>query len=164
MRSSISRRERVALEEAKAANVPQLLLRTGRLVNEYALGLIKGKAGVPDLRQSHLALVPHIEFEGTRLTTLAQRTGLTKQAVGQLIDEMEAAGVVERIADPDDKRAKLVRFTRRGAEVIGIGLSTLHEVQRELEQKIGKAEMARLNDILLKLLPHLEAWANVPRK
>ena len=138
-----------ALERKKRASVGQLLFKCARLLNERAIDRVNRQVGQPVLRASHTNLFPHIDFEGVRLTELAQRLGITKQAVGQVVAELEEMGVVELRPDPSDGRAKLVRFTAKGAKGIEHGLSVLAELETELASKIGKRHMRALHQALL---------------
>lgn len=145
------------IEAAKHASTAQLLFRVARLVNERSLARLRAATG-QDIRAVHTNLFPHIDLEGTRLTELARRTGVSKQAVGQLVDELERMGAVERVPDPADRRAKLIRFATGpdGEHGILAGLRVLVEVERELEAEIGAARWAGLRAALVALLPHLE--------
>src|SRR3954454_3150865 len=71
-------------------------------------------AGYTELRPGHACVFGGITPEGDRLTALAARAALTKQAVGEVVSDLEKLGYVERVADPDDGRAKIIRLTRRG--------------------------------------------------
>lgn len=144
------------LESAKQASLGQLLFKCSRLFNEQALQLANQRSGVP-VRMAHTALFPHIDLQGTRLTTLADRVGVSKQAVSQLVDELQEFGVVERIADPSDGRAQLVRFTERGRRGLLEGLEVLEELRSDLERRIGNDQMLReLVSSLQSLLGALE--------
>lgn len=147
---------RARFERAKRASTAQILFRTARLLNERALTLLRERSGVP-IRASHTALFPHIDLEGTRLTELARRVGVSKQAVGQLVDELEQMGAVKRVPDPDDGRAKRVCFDEGG---LLEGLSVLREVEGELAERIGVDTMRALHEGLLALLEVLEADAS----
>ena len=68
------------------------------------------------LQPSHQVLFASLTHAGSRLTQLARRAGMTKQAMGQIVDDLERLGYVERTPDPADGRAKLVRFTALGLE------------------------------------------------
>lgn len=144
------------LEAAKKASVAQLLFKCARLVNERAIATVNGRRAGPVLRPSHTALFPHVDLEGTRLTELARRLGVTKQAASQLVDELEAMGVLERVPDPKDGRAKLVRFSRRGRAALLDGLSTLRAIEADLEARLGKRAMKSLHATLLDLERVLE--------
>lgn len=145
------------LEAAKRASVGQLLLKAARLLNENAIARVRRRSGRDALRTSHTALFPHIDLEGTRLTVLASRLGVSKQAAGQLVEELEQLGILERVPDPSDGRAKLVRFTSRGRRALLEGLQLLNDLERELEQRVGTAQFAALHTTLLVLVEALEA-------
>jgi DNA-binding MarR family transcriptional regulator len=140
-----------ALEIQKRASVGQLLLKCARLFNERAIERVNSRAGAPMLRPSHTNLFPHLDFQGTRLTELAKKLGVSKQAVGQTVAELEAFGVVESITDPADARAKLVRFTPKGAESIADGLRVLGTIEQELTSEVGTDQMAALHTSLVAL-------------
>jgi DNA-binding MarR family transcriptional regulator len=148
--------ERDALEATKRASVGHLLFRCARLLNERALARVRARTGKP-IRAAHTSLFPHIDLQGTRLTEIARRMGVSKQAVGQLVAELEEMGGVERIPDPEDGRAKLIRFTRaRGRSSLLEGLELLAEVEAELEAELGTRTMTDLRRTLLRLLSLLE--------
>jgi DNA-binding MarR family transcriptional regulator len=139
-------------EALKRQSVAQLLFKCARLVNEQAIARVNASVGpAPPLRAAHTALLPHLTFEGVRGAELAKKLGVTKQAVSQLLAELEEWGVVEQVADPADGRAKLVRFTPRGREGVLYGLSVLRELEQELAAKIGKRRMQELHTALLAL-------------
>lgn len=144
------------LEREKAASVAQLLFKCARLLNEQAVGRIESPPGAPRLRPAHTSVFPHVDLDGVRLTELARRMGISKQAVGQLVDELEAMGALERIPDPTDGRAKLIRFSREpGASVLD-GLAALRGFEAELEDALGARRMRSLHRDLSALLTALE--------
>jgi DNA-binding MarR family transcriptional regulator len=139
------------LEEAKRGSWAQLLFKCARLLNDKALTRVQQASGRGQLRTAHTALFPHIDLGGTRLTVLAQRLGISKQAVGQLVMELVVMGVVESVPDPTDGRAKLIRFSGRGQAGLLEGLRVLGGVEAELAQQIGQARAKALHDALLAL-------------
>ncbi|WP_437937610.1 MarR family winged helix-turn-helix transcriptional regulator [Sorangium sp. So ce341] len=147
--------ELAELERRKRASLGQLLLRSARLLDERAVARI-ARRGATGVRRAHTALMPYIDLEGTRLTDLAERARVTKQAVGQLVEELEAMGVVERTPDPEDRRAKRVRFTPHGLKALLHGLGVLMELEEELTRKLGEKQMASLKKGLAALLAALE--------
>jgi len=166
-KSTIGPAERKALEAAKGASTGQLLLKCARLWDEVAIARVNREAkarglDMPALRPAHTKLFPHIEFEGTRLVTIADRLGVTKQAVSQWIAELEEMKVVELIPDPDDARAKRVRFTRRGLEGIHHGLAVLRGIEDELAARVGPKTMEALRRSLGSVLVELETLAAAP--
>ncbi|MCA9640446.1 MAG: winged helix-turn-helix transcriptional regulator [Polyangiaceae bacterium] len=149
------------LEAAKQASLGQLLFKCSRLFNEQALRLASQRWGVP-VRMAHTTLFPHIDLEGTRLTTLADRVGVSKQAVGQLVDDLVDFDLVERVPDPSDGRAQLVRFTERGRRGLLEGLEVLEELRGDLGRRLGNEQILRdLLTSLQSLLGALEARAEV---
>ena len=152
----MDRRERARFEGEKRANTLQVLLKCARLANERAIERVNREAGAPVFRQALANLLPHIAVEGTRLTELAQRVGVSKQAVSKLVAEFVDQGILELTLDPDDGRAKRVRFTSRGIEAIRHGLSVLSAVEAEITEKIGAPSMRDLHAALVKMEAALE--------
>lgn len=144
------------LEQAKAQSVAQLLFKCARLLNEQALARVEQAEGAPRIRPAHTSLFPHIDLAGTRLTELAKRMGISKQAVGQLVDELEQLEVIERIADPEDGRAKLIRFRQKPGVSLLDGLAHLRRFETEIGESLGPKRMAALHDGLTALLALLE--------
>jgi DNA-binding MarR family transcriptional regulator len=141
-----------AFEALKRQSVAQLLFKCARLVNERAIERVNQQVKpAPPLRASHTALFPHLSSEGVRGAELAKKLGVTKQAVSQLLTELEEWGVVEQVPDPQDGRAKLVRFTAKGQRGLVQGLTVLRELEQELADKIGKRRMHDLHTALLAL-------------
>jgi len=139
-------------EALKRQSVAQLLFKCARLVNERAIEQVNQQVGPePALRASHTALFPHLTSEGVRGADLAKKLGVTKQAVSQLVAELEYWGVVEQVDDPKDGRAKLVRFTPKGEQGLLQGMAVLRELEQELGDKIGKRRMQELHTALLAL-------------
>jgi DNA-binding MarR family transcriptional regulator len=99
----------------------------------------------------------HLRLSGTRLTELARRASMSKQAMGQLVDEVERLGYVERVSDTTDGRAKIVRFTQAGLELIKDGTDIATAIQREYAKLIGKKKLNLLRKILEELHPKTRA-------
>jgi len=145
-----------ALEARKRESVAQLLFKCARMVNERAIAKVNESPQAIRLRTSHTNLFPHLDFEGVRITELARRLDVSKQAVSQTIAELELMDVVETIPDPSDGRARLARFTDKGKLAILQGLSVLRAIETEIERSIGTAKFEALHDALLALEKMLE--------
>src|ERR1041384_7281184 len=78
-------------------------------------------AGFRDIRPAHGCVLQYAEPTGSRLTDIARRAGLTKPTVLAPVDDLERRGYAERVPDPADKRAKLVRLTSTGAAAAAEG-------------------------------------------
>jgi DNA-binding MarR family transcriptional regulator len=155
------------LEGAKRASFAQLLFRAARRVNELAIRRARRQPGAEGLRAAHTLVFPHLATEGTRLTDLARKMGISKQAVAQLVDELEAMGAVERVPDPEDGRAKRIRFRRdRRAHAVLSGLAVLATIEAELAAQLGPPTITALHRALLALdgaLDRLESPPEPPR-
>lgn len=145
------------LHEAKEASLGQVLVKAARLVNERSIARMRRDPRYANVRLRHLSIMPHIDLQGTRVTDLAQRMEISKQGVGQLVDEMEGFGMLERVPDPEDGRAKRVCFTARGRASLLDGLSVLGALETDLAEVLGKAELTRLRRLLLKVVAALES-------
>jgi MarR family transcriptional regulator, temperature-dependent positive regulator of motility len=149
--------ERRRFEATRDAATLQLLFKAARLANEAALSRVAAVPGGPRVRAAHTALFPHLDFEGIRLTDLAAKVGVTKQAVGQLVDDLAELGMVERVSDPDDSRAKRIRFSRRGHAALMQGLGVLVAIQEALGAAVGARRMRDLHETLKRVIAALES-------
>lgn len=152
-------RYREQLDAAKRASLGQALLRAARLLDEQALARVRALPGAPSLRPAHSRVFPHLDLEGTRLTELARRLQVSKQAAGQVVDELREMGIVELAPDPDDGRAKRVRFTPLGRRGLLHGLQVLGEIESEIAAVMGKRDVQTLRALLARALAILETRA-----
>jgi len=152
--------QREELNEAIAALGPStlghLLTRSARLLNERALRAVHD-AGFVEVRESWLGMLRHLEPDGVRSSELAERLRVSRQAAGQLVSELQQHGYLERIPDPSDGRAKLVRITARGLQAWLAGLSAFRGLELELQTALGVANLNTLRELGPRLLAHLEA-------
>src|SRR6476469_3310859 len=108
-------------------------------------------AGFDDITIAQARIFQRIGPNGTRLTDLAQAAQVTKQTAGFLVDQLERAGYVERVVDPVDGRARLVRITPRGARTIPIGAAEIARVEAEWAEQLGRDRLAELRKTLSEL-------------
>lgn len=101
-----------------------------------------------DIRITHGCVFGNIEPDGSRLTELAERARMTKQSVGEVASELEQRGYLERVPDPSDGRAKIIRLTERGHEAQALGLEIIDEIERDWGQRYGVERVAALRDAL----------------
>ncbi len=101
-------------------------------------------AGFGDLRPAHDPVFALLRPEGDRIVDLATRAQTTKQAMGYLVAYLEEHGYVERVPDPTDGRAQIVRRTARGWEVQRTARRVVHEVQQEWAEQLGPERMQQL--------------------
>ena len=143
-------------ERAAGENLGQLLLKAARRLDETALRRLRDVPGVPAIRPAHTKLFPHISHEGIRSTEIAQRLGVTKQAVAPLVADLVAWGMVEQVPDPRDGRARLVRWTEEGLRGLMHGLGVLEQFEVELAARIGPEKTGAFREALIELLEMLD--------
>jgi DNA-binding MarR family transcriptional regulator len=104
--------------------------------------------GYVDFPFASASLLWLLDEGGTRSTLLAQRAGVTKQAMSQLVRLMERQGYLEQIADPTDTRAKIVRMTARGEAVKTACVEVREELNQKVARLVGKREAQELESHL----------------
>jgi DNA-binding MarR family transcriptional regulator len=135
------------LDQYRRHNIGQSLMEVARHFQRHAIDGFAAE-GYKQIQGSHQAILNHLSLSGTRLTVLAERAAITKQAMGQLVDEVERLGFVERVRDPLDGRAKIVKFTAKGHALMKAGTRVGTSVQQEYSALIGEKKMQRLHDLL----------------
>jgi len=101
---------------------------------------------------AHIHITRHLAMQGSRLTVLAQAAGMSKQAMGDLVDQCEAWGLVQRQRDQLDARAKKVMFTADGLAWLGAFKTAVAQVESEFKASVGQ-------DVAIVVLLGLEAYA-----
>jgi DNA-binding MarR family transcriptional regulator len=107
--------------------------------------------GFKDMTPAFASLIPLLDATGARPTALAQRAGISKQAISQLVRELETRGYVEQVADPTDTRAKIVRLTRRGIALRAACAETRQGIQAIALETLGKTRLSQLRRSLLQV-------------
>ncbi|MFZ6731790.1 MarR family winged helix-turn-helix transcriptional regulator [Undibacterium sp. Ji42W] len=90
------------------------------------------------------------------MVDLAARAGMTKQSMGYLVDQMQAAGLLEIAPDPHDKRANIVRLTARGEKVVNASIELSRQGEAYLSTLVGEGKIRQLRSILQEIYQHLE--------
>ena len=134
-------------------NIGRLFQRAARAYSELALEKLKAH-GHDGLTLFHTTLISNLDLEGTRITSLAQRAGVTKQAMGQVVMELQERGYIETLDDPGDKRATLVKFTQQGWQFLQDAYRVKLEIEAEYTHILGKEQMEQLWQLLQTLLEH----------
>ena len=104
------------------------------------------------LSASHVHITRHLALDGSRLTDLAQRANLTKQAMGKLVEQCEAWGLVARLDDPRDARARRIVFTPVGLLWLRAFREAVTQAEDELRAAVGA-------DVAAVIAIGLEAYA-----
>lgn len=106
-------------------------------------------AGFVDLRLPHIAVLQFPGPDRVRPGTLAARVGMSKQAMNQLLRSLEGFGYIVRSDAPDEGRARVVRFTKRGRAAYAKIQDILRDIEREWSAELGPARFAQLKELLL---------------
>jgi len=101
-----------------------------------------------DIRPTHGCVFRYVQGEGLRLTEIAERADMTKQSVGEIVDDLVARGYVKRIPDPGDRRAKLVCLTERGEEAQAFARRLFARVEKQWAKRYGSERIGRLRELL----------------
>jgi DNA-binding MarR family transcriptional regulator len=130
------------------------LANIGRRMNE-AVQIFEGRIvellraqGHDELTIAHINLTRNLDEAGTRLTELARRAAMTKQSMGEMVDQVERTGLIEKRSDPTDGRAKLVCFTNTGLEWLEAFRTSLEQAEQEMRDQIGDAMVAQIAESL----------------
>ncbi|GAA4547622.1 MarR family winged helix-turn-helix transcriptional regulator [Pseudonocardia xishanensis] len=115
-------------------------------------------AGFDDFTPAQARVFQRIAPGGSRLTDLADQAGTSKQAAGFLVDQLERSGYVERVADPSDGRARLVRIAPRGERAVAASREMVAEVEAEWTAHLGPARIQQLGAILTELREVTDPW------
>ena len=108
-------------------------------------------AGFDDLTPAHLYVFQLPGPDGVRPIELAARMNMTKQATNHLLSGLEARGYIERLADANDGRAKVLRTTRRGREMARVMQESSLRIENEWARRLGGQALERLRKDLINL-------------
>lgn len=125
----------------------------GRIFDAVARG------GYDDVTIAQARLMMGIDEDGTRLTVLADRARVAKQTATALVDKLERAGYVERVPDPTDGRARLVRLTARAAAAIPLAHAEEARIEAEWAEHLGARRMQQLREALTLLREITDPYA-----
>ena len=106
-------------------------------------------AGFEELRVPHMAVFQYPGPDGVRPGTLAERAGMSKQAINQLLRSLEGAGYIARSDAPDGGRARIIRLTKKGSAAYAKIHEILGEIEREWIAELGPRSFAQLKKLLL---------------
>jgi DNA-binding MarR family transcriptional regulator len=147
----------------RETHLGRLLGHAMRRFDDRVLHLMAGNEGVPlalanlaardQISAAHVHITRHLALDGSRLTDLARAAGMSKQAMGDLVDQCAAWGLVRREADPQDARARRVAFTP-------VGLAWLQAFQDAVAQAEAEFREAVGTDVATVVALGLEAYAN----
>ncbi len=101
-----------------------------------------------DIRPTHGCVFRYVQGDGLRLTEIAELANMTKQSVGEIVDDLADRGYVQRIPHPEDRRAKLICLTERGEAAQAHGRRLFARVEKRWAQRYGAERIAGLRELL----------------
>jgi DNA-binding MarR family transcriptional regulator len=108
-------------------------------------------AGFDDLRVPHMAVLQFPGPDGVRPGLLAERAGMSKQAMNQLLRSLDGLGYLTRSDSPDEGRARMVRLSKRGRAAYAKIHEILRDIEREWSAELGPKDFAQLKGLLLQV-------------
>lgn len=134
-----------------------LLFVANRALEQRAFDAVVS-AGITDITLAQARVAARIGPHGTRVTDLAEQARITKQSAAFLVEQLEAAGYVERVPDPTDGRARLVRLTARAQPVIRAADTEVRRVLAEWADHVGEARLEQMHQTLRDLREITDPW------
>ena len=111
--------------------------------------------GHPNVRDGYGCVFGFIDMEnGSRLTELAERSGFTKQAVGEAVTDLEKLGYLERLPDPTDGRAKIIKLTDFGVDAVVKGRRVFAQIEAEWAEQLGPELLASFREAATRIAAH----------
>ena len=105
-------------------------------------------AGFDELRLPHIAVLQFPGPDGVSPGTLAERAGMSKQAMNQLLRSLEALGYIVRSASLNERRMRIVRYTKRGRAADAKMHDILRDIEHEWSAELGSKHFAQLKKLL----------------
>jgi DNA-binding MarR family transcriptional regulator len=126
----------------------------GRADLLFAEGVTRAmhERGFPGIRLVHIALIRNVDENGTRISDIARRAGMTKQATGQLVAEFVDLGYIRLVPDPEDGRAKIARYTAKGKRLLVAIVASIEATEDAVSAAIGTRALAALKTTLGRML------------
>ncbi len=119
-------------------------------------------AGYHDLNAAHVGLWRYPGLEGLRPSQLADRVGITKQSVNELLGHLEQHGYLLRVPDSADRRARVIRLTSKGQQLEQTIYAEAGAAQQRIAQILGPRRYAQLHSSLELLTEQLAGSLAVP--
>ncbi|MGB8384603.1 MAG: MarR family transcriptional regulator [Dermatophilaceae bacterium] len=134
-----------------------LLFVANRALEQRAFDAVVA-AGITDITLAQARVAARIGPDGSRVSDLAAQARITKQSAAFLIEQLEAAGYVQRVPDPTDGRARLVRLTPRARRVAQVADAEVERVLAEWAEHVGQERLRQMHQTLRDLREITDPW------
>jgi DNA-binding MarR family transcriptional regulator len=148
-------RTAAALRAYRNSRLYRPLARIARVYNRRLIAELHAR-GFRDFTPAFPALLSNLDTEGSHIGVLAARAGVTRQAAGQLLREIERCGYAHVRPSPRDSRARLVHFTPRGRKLLATVLELVERIEREFEAMLKPGEFKRIRAGLQELADRID--------
>ncbi len=134
-----------------------LLFVANRALEQRAFDAVVAD-GITDITLSQARVAARIAPGGSRVSDLAAQARVTKQSAAFLVEQLEASGYVERVPDPTDGRARLVRLTSRADRLVRVANAEVERVLAEWADHVGEERLTQLHETLRDLREITDPW------
>jgi DNA-binding MarR family transcriptional regulator len=120
----------------RSDNLRQILLAAARAINQDVTAAIHA-AGYPDLKNSEVFCLAHIDLDGTTIVEIAARSNVSKQAISKLVAGLVKLGYLSTSPAKSDGRSIIVQFTARGTELMQRSFALFTKMEQNYSQLVG---------------------------
>ena len=104
--------------------------------------------GWPNVSRSQSLILLNVAFGVHRASALAENLGISRQAISQMLSEMQKAGMIEMRPDPDDGRAQIVVFSSQSSALRSDAMAILEKIETTLAERLGKRRLSQMRETL----------------
>ena len=137
------------MENSKHSPIGRLLLDAFKWFDESLLVSLK-EQGWPEISHSQSVVMAYLDSDGIRISELARRLGISRQAAQKSVSELEIAKLVKTEIDPTNLSAKTVVLTTQGKAIVTAALATFSEIEQQLSERVGVPDVAKMRITLEK--------------
>ncbi len=145
------------VDDRQDPNLGVLLFVAYRALEQRAHAALVA-AGITDVTYAQARVAARIGPDGTRISDLADQARVTKQSAGFHVEQLEANGYVERVPDPKDRRARLVRLTPKADEVVAVANAEVERALAEWADHLGVDRLRQMYEALRDLREITDPW------
>lgn len=138
------------LDSTRKENTGRMLLQVYRTITESGTAELR-RRGHCEINITHAIILPYVDLEGTRLSVLAERVGVTKQSMTQLVQELERHGYLSRKTDLSDKRAQVIMITELGWQLLSDIYHMKQMMETSIDRLLGSANANTLRILLSRM-------------